>query len=228
MALATMAFAQNIDSRARQLMEGMGASEAAGPHRSMDVKFTTVTYMEGDEFETTTRMVVDYEQERAAIISEVMGMETVMVFIDGSLSMKMMGMSIPLPAEMQGEFAGIFDQGDAQSILDSAVSLTFDGPVNYGDLLVGDQVTYVGDAAAYGTPEAPEVHYVFNASGAMLGMHIPADDGEIIMVYSEPMTTMIAHFDASTYILNGGTWQLLSVTTVDYVEFDVEIDESLF
>lgn len=228
MAMAAVAFGQNIDPRARQLLETLGEGANAGPYRNMDVSMTTTSYMEGEAFEAATRMVVDYENERAAIVSEVMGMATTMLVVDGAVSMKMMGMTVPMPAEMQSEFDSIFEQSTADNLLDNAQSLTFDGPVNYGGVLEGDQVTYVGDASFYGTPDAPEIHYVFSADGALLGMHIPSAEGEMLMVYSEPVRDSLTAFDSTSYMLVDGEWQLVAVTKVESVEFDTVLDETLF
>lgn len=227
-ALLSAAFAQDIDPRGVALLEALGGGEIPDEIRNMDLTFSSITYMEGEEFATRSRTVIDYENQRAAIISEVMGMETRMMLVDGQARMSMMGMTMPLPPGADDQFDSIFDQPDPSSMIDGAVRITFDGPVNYGDLLVGDQVTYEGDAGVYGTPDSPIIHYVFDASGALLGMHMPADGGEMLIVNKEPLRDAIMNYDASVYVMDGGAWNLMQEMTLESMEYNIELDESLF
>lgn len=227
-ALLATAAAQDIDPRGLALLEGLSGPDLPDEIRNIDMTFTSVTYVEGEEFATRSRTVIDYENERAAILSEVMGMETRMILADGQSSMKMMGMTMPLPPGADDQFDSIFDEPSATSIIDGAQRITFDGPVNYGDLLIGDQVTYEGDAGVYGTPDSPVIHYVFNADGALLGMHLPADDGEMLMVNKEPVTDMIVSYDMKVYMHTGDSWDLLQEMTLENMEYNTDLDESLF
>jgi len=226
--LLTAAFAQDIDPRGLALLEGLGDGGQPDQIRNVDMTITSVTYVEGEEFSSRSRTVIDYENERAAIISEVMGMETRMLLVDGQTRMSMMGMTMPLPPGTDSQFDSIFDQQTAASVVEGAQRITFDGPVNYGDLLVGDQVTYEGDASMYGTPESPVIHYVFNADGALLGMHMPAAEGEMIMVNKEPVHDMAMGYDMNVYMWDGSAWNLVQETTLESMEYNTELDESLF
>lgn len=226
--LLTAAFAQDIDPRGLALLEGLGDGGQPDQIRNVDMTITSVTYVEGEEFSSRSRTVIDYENERAAIISEVMGMETRMLLVDGQTRMSMMGMTMPLPPGTDSQFDSIFDQQTAASVVEGAQRITFDGPVNYGDLLVGDQVSYEGDASMYGTPESPVIHYVFNADGALLGMHMPAAEGEMIMVNKEPVHDMAMGYDMNVYMWDGSAWNLVQETTLESMEYNTELDESLF
>lgn len=227
-ALLTSAFAQELDPRGVALLEGLQGTEAPEDIRNLQVTTSSVTYVEGEEFETRSQTVIDYENKRAAIISEVMGMETRMILVDGQTRMNVMGMSMPLPAEAAAQFDSIFEQSSATGLLESAQRITFDGPVNYGDLLVGDQVTYEGDAEMYGTPDTTVLHYVFDASGALLGMHMATNDGAMLMVYSEPVREIVMNHDMSMYMEQNGSWELMQVATIESMEYNAELDESLF
>lgn len=227
-ALLATAAAQEIDPRGLALLEGLGGPDMPDEVRNMDMTFSSVAYVEGEEFATRSRTVIDYENERAAIISEVMGMETRMIMVDGQTKMSMMGMTMPLPAGADDQFTSIFDEPTTDNLVDSAVRISFDGPVNYGDLLIGDQVTYEGDAGVYGTPDSPVIHYVFDADGALLGMHLPADGGEMLMVNKEPVRDNIMSYDAKVYMLDGGTWTLMQEMTLESMEYNTELDDSLF
>jgi hypothetical protein len=222
------ASAQDIDPRARQLLEGL--SSEVQPVRNMDLTILTTITVEGQAFTTRSRNVVDYENQRMASITEMQGMETRMVMVDGVVKMKMMGMDLPVPAGMADELADSLKQQPGDSLWDNVVSATFDGPVNYGDLLVGDQVTYVGDAAIYGAPSDMEVQYVFAADGALLGMHAPTGEEETLMVFKQPMqgTMDLASMNLITYILQNGAWEQMADMVVESVAYDVELDESLF
>jgi len=227
-ALLASAWAQDIDPRGLALLEGLQGGDVPDQIRTMDMSMSSITYMDGEEFESSSRTVVDYENQRAAIISQIMGMETRMMLVDGQMKMNVMGMSFPVPAEAADEFDSIFDQPTASSILDGAKRIAFDGPVNYGDLLVGDQVTYEGDAGMYGTPDSPVMHYVFDASGALLGVHLPTDGEEMIMVYREPVRDSMMNFNMNVYRLVGSTWELLQEATLESLEYNITLDEDLF
>lgn len=227
-ALLACAFAQEIDPRGVALLEGIGGADMPEQIDSMDMTFSSTTYVEGEEFATRSRTVIDYVNERAAIISEVMGMETRMILADGQAKMSVMGMTMPLPPGADDQFQSIFDQSTPTSLIETADRITFDGPVNYGDLLVGDQVTYEGNAGVYGLPESPVFHYVFDADGALLGMHLPSESGEMLMVNKEPVRDTLMSYDMLVYMLQGGEWTLAQEMTLESLEYNVEVDASLF
>lgn len=227
-ALLTSAFAQDIDPRARALLEGLTPSTAPDEIHNMVLSISSTTYLDGQEFATTSRTIIDYDNERAAIVQEVMGMETRMLYVDGQMRMNVMGMNMPMPPGTEEQFASIFEKPTSTNMLDAAVRISFDGPVNYGDLLVGDQVSYEGEAGVYGTPDSPVMHYVFDASGALLGMHLPADGGAMLMVFNEPVSDAIMSYDMNVYMEEGGAWTLMQETALMEMEYNVELDDSEF
>lgn len=228
LASVAAASAQQIDPRARQLLEGL--SSDAEPVSNMDITLVTTLSMDGETFTTRSRNVVDYENERMVSITEMQGMETRLVLVDGVLKMKLMGMDLPAPPGTAESLADSLKQQPGADLWDNVVSATFDGPVNYGDLLVGDQVSYVGDAAVYGAPSDVEVQYVFAGDGALLGMHIPSDGEQMLMVFKEPIsgTMDMSNMAVITYMLQGDAWQQLAEMTVENVEYNIQLDESLF
>ncbi len=228
-AATAFATAQEIDPRARELLEGVGGAPT-DEIRNMDVTTLTTITVEGQTISSGSRMVIDYENRRMVVISEAMGFESTIRIADGEATMLVMGMEMPAPPGTADDFEAMFDQGTNTNFLDAAESATFDGPVDYGGLLVGDQVTYVGDASLMNTPEATVMHYVFDANGAMLGAHMETGDGEMLMVFAEPVSgdAFAPAMDMSMYMLTDGAWQLFSTVEVQNVVIDGEIDESLF
>src|SRR5690554_2948687 len=93
MLLAGLAFAQ-VDPQARALLEGM-TSQGTPPDeiQSLDQTMTMTIHSESDPIVTTSRIVVDYPGQRAAIVSEVMGTSTTMRVIDGEMTMSVNGMT---------------------------------------------------------------------------------------------------------------------------------------
>jgi len=225
-ALLAFASAQEIDPRARELLEGLGGGEQIS---TLDTTMITTTYMGDETFTTSTRLVVDYDNERLAAVMDMMGMQTTVRIVDGNVTMVLMGMTMPAPPGTADQFEDMFEQDPSRSLVDAAERATFDGAVDYGGLLVGDQVTYVGDATVMNAPEAPEIRYVFGASGELLGSHIPADEGEMLMVFDEPVTDFSMPFtDMRLYMLTDGAWQLFSEVAYQDVVIDGPIDEGLF
>lgn len=218
--------AQEIDSRAADLLRGIGADATAA--RNMDVRYSTTTYITGEPMSADTRTVVDFENNRALILTDIQGIETSIVVKDGKASIKMMGLELPAPPGTLDDFGDIFNQQPGSAIIDSASVLTFDGPASYGELLSGDQVTYVGEGSLFGAPEAQEIHYIFTASGELLGAHMETEAGEMIMVYDPPVADMFVPYAATLYMLENGEWTLNSEIAVTSMEIDVTLDESLF
>src|SRR5690554_1716936 len=91
-ALLASAWAQEIDPRGLELLEGLSGPDLPEQILNVDMTMTNTTFMEGEEISSTSRSVIDYENERAVIISSVMGMETRMVMADGQVKMTAMGM----------------------------------------------------------------------------------------------------------------------------------------
>src|SRR5690625_7431476 len=104
-----------------------------------------------------SHVVIDYENERAAIITETMGMEMVMRFVDGNMSMVMSGMVLPLPPGSEDAFDGIFEDVTYDELLDyEGDTATYDGVVSYADVLSGHQVSYSGNAQIAGPAGLPD------------------------------------------------------------------------
>lgn len=226
--LPAAALAQEFDARATALLDGLTTSASGTAPTTLDTRYTMTMFIEGQSITTETRSVVDFVNERAVIFTSMSGMETKIKIADGKATMSMMGMELPAPDELIAEFGSVFDEQPGTSLTDGAVSITFDGPVSYGEFLSGDQVTIVGEVGMVGAPEASEMHMVFGASGALLGTHMPTDDGEVLMVYEDPLTDMLSPYTASMYLKESGEWQFMSVMRLVSIEFDVTIDESLF
>lgn len=230
-ALFSAASAQ-VDERARALMEGLTGG-MFDEVNSLQMRADITSFPPGQGPVTMTmETVVDYVGRRAAInqSSAMMGnFTTSFIITDDSITMSVMGMKLPAPAEMTGEFSDIFDQSDTVDPFGDGATASFDGPVNYGDLLVGDQVTYNGNFAVGEASEGVDAQYVFNSAGELLGARFDTDDGEALMVYDEPVSgsSMLAA-NMSMYMNDGGTWVLFAVMAYSDVIINGPIDSSLF
>jgi hypothetical protein len=230
-ALFSVASAQ-IDERARTLMEGL----AGGMHdevNSLQMRLEVTTFPpDGDPVTMIIESIVDYVERRAVInqSSEAMGGFTSSFIISGDqITMSVMGMEQPVPPELAGEFSKIFDLPEAADVFGEDSTASFDGAVNYGDLLAGDQVTYSGKFAVDGVTEVNEVQYVFNAAGELLGVHFDTGDGEVLMVYAEPVSgNSPLAADTSMYMNENGKWEPFVVMEYSGLIINGSIDDSLF
>ncbi len=229
--LAGTAFAQ-IDDQARALLEGYAAQgEAATDFQTMDMSSTMTLYGADEPLVTQSRTVIDYAGERAAIVSEVMGMTTTMRFVDGTMTMVMGGMSLPMPPGMDSAFADIFETGTASDMLDDPNAVaTYDGEVSYADVLAGQQVTYTGDFGVPGMQmDATTMRFVFDASGRLLGMVVPQDGMEMVMVYvGEPKLDGALFYDMDMYDVSDGIATLYAEMRYSDIKVNEPIDETVF
>jgi hypothetical protein len=90
-------------------------------------------------------------------------------------------------------------------------------------------VTYSGKFAVDGVTEVNEVQYVFNASGELLGVHFDTGDGEVLMVYAEPVSgNSPLAADTSMYMNEDGKWEPFAVMEHSGLIINGSIDDSLF
>ncbi len=229
--LAGAAFAQ-IDDQARALLEGYAAQgETTADFQAMDMTSTMTIYGADEPISTQSRTVIDYAGERAAIISNVMGMTTTMRFVDGTMTMVVGGMSLPMPPGMDSAFADIFETGTANDLLEDPNAVaTYDGEVSYGDVLSGQQVTYTGDFGVPGMQmDASTMRFVFDDSGRLLGMVVPEDGLEMVMVYvGEPKIDGALFYDLDMYQISGGTATLYAEMRYSDIKVNEPIDETVF
>ncbi len=228
------AAAQEIEPRALELLEGWAAAQnqsalAEDDIRTVQMTTVTVNHLLDEPMTTTSSMVVDYENRRLVATSTVMGMESVTRVVDGEVTMTIDGSQMPVPPEVAATFEEVFDQIESGDLLGSIVRATFDGPVDYGGLLVGDQVTYEGDGGVMNAPEAQVVRYVFGADGTMLGAHLDSELGEMLILFEETGVDVdLPAMNMTTYMLTDGEWQLVMEMSYEHLVVNGEIDESLF
>ncbi len=221
-----------VDDRARTLMEGLTGG-MYDEVNSLQMHANITSFPPGQDSVTLSmETIVDYVGRRAVInqSSPMMGdFTSSFIITDDQIMMSVMGMKMPAPAGMAGEFSTIFDQPGAVDPFGEGATASFDGPVNYGDLLVGDQVTYNGNFAVGEASEGDEVQYVFNAAGELLGAHFDTGDGEALMVYAEPVSgNSLLAANMSMYMNDGGAWELFAVMEYSDVIVNGSIDSSLF
>jgi len=101
--------------------------------------------------------------------------------------------------------------------------------VDYGGLLVGDQVSIEGDVSLPNVAQVGVFRYVFAADGTLLGAHSETEVGEVLVLF-EGMSGGLALPGASmrTYQLVDGAWQLAIEMRYEDVIVNAEIDEGLF
>src|SRR5690625_7360817 len=84
-----------VDDRARELLEGLSSEAEFGEIHTIGQKM--VMHMVDMDMSTTSDVVIDYDNERAAIITETLGMEMVMRIVGGIMSMVKSGMVLSRP-----------------------------------------------------------------------------------------------------------------------------------
>lgn len=217
-----------VDDRARALLEGL-RPVVTEDLRNVDQSVVTTVYTpDGQSMVTNARIVIDYEGRRIAMITEMApGMSTRLVLKDGNVTMSMAGMPMVLPAppESAAQLEQMFDQNEPLAIEEGDIA-TYDGVVDYGGIVSGEQVTYTFHDEA---GEPTTIQYLFE-DGKIVGLHMVVEDaGEVLVVYDTPADARsLAAYDATTYMLDGGAWTKLSHAHVEAVAYNQALDESLF
>lgn len=228
--LAGLAHAQ-VDDRARQLLEGLEAQAGAVEITTLDQTMVMTVHAADEPIESRTRTVIDYVGRRVASVTETMGMATVMVLQDGQVTMSMMGMTFPAPPGMDEALVSMFDSDPSGgALLGPDTVATFDGDVDYGGVLAGQQVTYTGDFGAPGLGvEATTVRMVFDADGRLLGQVVDSDGMVMLLVFvGEPITDSGLFFDMDMYEYANNTATLYATIRYEEVLVNEPVDESLF
>lgn len=226
-ALLTIASAQ-IDDRARTLLEGL-QPPAGEVIETLDQTMVMTVHAE-DDMEVRTRTVIDYVNERALIESEIMpGMSVTIVVMDGQMSMRMGGMSLPLPPDMGEDFGDLF-ASDPNDPLAGIESATFDGPVSYAGLVSGDQVSVRGTTALAGAESAEDGRFIFDAQGGLLAIVAEDDmDGTVLTVWDEPVTgSTVVGGSATLYFLRGDQAERFATLRFESIRVNEPIDDGLF
>ncbi len=228
--VAGTAFAQ-IDDRARELLEGLVPEQEATDVRTMEQHMLMEIVEQG--ISTATRTIIDFENERALIITDAMGMEVTMRFVDGQMSMVMQGMSLPMPPGMEGTFDGMFEDVTYGGLLDGDVTATYDGVVSYADVLSGHQVSYSGGPVAGVEGELGDdgtVRFIFDDDGQLLGNVVAmGGNSDMVSVYvGEPKLANLPVFDTEMYEVADGTARLFGSMRYEAISINEPLDESLF
>lgn len=222
-----------VDDRSRELLEGLSAASQGFDLTTLDQTMVMTIPNADGEVTTSTRMAIDYENRRAAVISEISeGMTSRMVHQDGQTMMYMPGMdmAMPVPPQMSGVFDGIFEPPVMNMLEQEGVTAVYDGVVSYGDLIEGHQVTYTGEYDVVGVTESSETRFIFDDDGNLIGTVAAVDGDEIVMVYEEP-------FDASSplpmrnmtmYNFADGEGTLYATMRYENVSVNEPLDEALF
>lgn len=228
--VASFGLAQ-IDPQARALLEGLRPVEVDTIETLDQTTVTTVEAEGGTEFRSRT--VIDYPGQRARIETEMApGMSVVLVLTDGLLQMIVGGMRVPVPGELGEQFGGLLE-GDPNDPLAGIERATFDGPVAYGGLVEGDQVTIVGATQVAGVEDAEETRYVFASDGGLLAVASPdgesGGEGTILMVFDDAFTGSTAVGRSGTlYRIVGEQVERVATTRFEDVRINEPVSDDLF
>src|SRR5690625_869041 len=221
-----------LKALARARLEWLSTEADFGEIHTIEQKM--VTNLGDMDMSTTSHVIIDYDNERAAIITETMGMEMVMRFIDGSMSMVMSGMVMPLPPGSEDAFDGIFEDVTYDELLDyEGVTATYDGVVSYADVLTGHQVSYSGNAQIAGPAglpdDASDMRFIFDDAGNMLGTVVSMGATDLVSInVGEPLVDGIPIFSAEMYEVSGDEAKLFATMTYELIRINEPIDETLF
>ena len=228
--LAVTAFVASaqVDDRARALLEGL-VPPAGETVETLQQTMVMTLHQQGDT-QVRTRSVLDFPTRRAAIETEVApGMVATVVIADGQVRMRMGGMALPLPAALADSFDGVFDRDPSVAVPEGATA-TYDGPMAYGDLLEGEQVTVRGAPLVAGLEESEESRYLFDPAGRLLGVVAPSDEGLLVTVFDEPFNgSGVVGRSARIFLLDdAGTAQAFATMTFEDVLVNEPIPEGTF
>lgn len=228
--LATTAFVASaqVDDRAQALLEGLvpPAGEAVDTVQQTMV----MTHYIGGQSEQRTRSVIDYVGRRAAIETEIgPGVVATVVIADGAARMLMSGMALPLPPALAATFENVFDRDPGEVVAEGS-SATYDGPMAYGELIEGEQVTVRGPSLIAGVTNDDETRYLFDDAGRLAGVATVTDDGLVVTVYDEPFTgSGVVGRNATMYLVDDdGSAELFATMAFEDVLVNEPIPEGTF
>lgn len=209
------------------MLEGLRPADVEAIE-TLDQTIVTTVEAEGGT-EVRSRTVIDYVGERARIETEVApGMAAVLVLVDGQLDMIVGGMRVPVPATLGEQFGDVL-AGDPNDPLAEIESATFDGPVSYGELVSGDQVTVVGTTQVAGVDEGDQTRYVFAPDGGLLAVVSEDDEATILMVFDEPFTGSTAvGRSGALYRLQGEQVERIATMRFEDVRINEPVSDDLF
>lgn len=231
LALLSLAHAQ-VDDRARTLLEGI-TPQADAEYHTLHQSMTLTSYLPDATTQVSrNETVIDYDNRRAAIVTDLGGgMLSTTRYIDGKLTMTMTGvpMALPVPPQAAAAFDNIFDSPN-QPILHEGASATYDGHQEYGELVSGEQVTYVGNWSLQGLPEGSSARFIFDGAGLLLAtVTVSPGSPTTLMVYDEPLDgEHLAGASGSLYTDEDGEWVLTSTITFETWSINEPLDETVF
>ena len=222
------AFAQG-DERARELLNGIMPATTPEIHTLQQVM--TMTMEDGTAVRTET--IVDFDERRALIISDLGDVHTTMRHLDGETQMIMDGEVVEMPAipGVADPFALVFEPDQFVFDYDTAA---YDGFVSYGDLVSGEQVTTTGDLGALGLSTGSSMRYVFGENGNLLAGISEIEAGQtLIMMFGGPdgvsgEWNTQAGATIVTYEFNGETPTPYATIEFEPALINAPLDEELF
>ena len=222
----SLAFGQ-IDPQARALLEGLQPTEVASIETLDQTTVMTIEVDGGSE--VRSRTIIDYVGRRARIETEMApGMGVVLVLVDGELQMIVAGMRVPVPPALGEQFGDLLD-GDPNDPFEGIERATFDGPVSYGGLVSGDQVTVVGTAQVAGVEGGDESRFVFAPDGGLVAVVSESSEGTVLMVFDDPVTGSTAvGRSGALYRLDGDAAERFATLRFEDVRINEPVSDDLF
>lgn len=156
--------------------------------------------------------------------------------ISDSLPGETFGLPEAEVATLEGTFEAIFDQlADLENVLPGEFErATYDGEVDYGGVLVGEQVTATALAPTFMTGGAPlqetTLRFVFDAQGQLIGNVTKSPEGEVVMVYDDPTdeVPLSRMFNGTRYLLEGDEAIFTSQNRLTNLTINEPLAETLF
>jgi hypothetical protein len=139
-------------------------------------------------------------------------------------------------AALEATFEAIFDKlADLENVLpEEFESATYDGKVNYGGVLEGEQVTATTLAPTFMTGGASvqetTLRFVFDAEGQLIGSVAESAEGATVMVYDDPTDELPLSrmFSGTSYLLEGDEAFITSQNRLANFAVNEPLAEALF
>ena len=242
--LLSLTYAQ-LDPRAAPFLDYGSALEHEAKPKTLAYTLCTTTYTDSKaESEVCTRSAVDYVQRRMAVRTTSSGgadYKSDMVyqsgrvyitdFSTGKLELLPPAQAKPIEKTLKKTFDAAV-QGNF--IPDHFERTHYDGPVSYGDIISGEQVSATVKLPSTNSensgPKSTTVRLIFGKDKELLGMVTPVAEGGMLTVINHPQAKMtLAQFLGTTsYQLEHGKPVLVSKDRIVKFQFDKPLDEKLF
>ncbi len=242
--LLSLTWAQ-LDPEAAPFLDYGRALQRAEKPGTLVVTLCITGYQNGNaQPELCTHSAIDYVKRRMAVritAREEPRYNSNMVYQDGRIYMTDFGTDklVMMPPEQAEPIAETLEKTFDTAMQNNFVpdqfdSTHYDGPVSYGKVIKGEQVsatvTLPFTDLKGSDPKPTTLRLVFNENKVLLGTLTPTDKGPLLSVINHPQTkvTPAQFFDTTSYRLEDKKPVLVSKSRVVQFQFDKPLDEKLF